>query len=37
MLFAINVVTAIVMAFSLAGKPHWPTDIVSARFDADRP
>ena len=30
-LFAINVVTAIVMAFALAGKPHWPTDVEPAR------
>lgn len=30
-LFAVNVVTAIVMAFALAGKPSWPTDVEPSR------
>jgi len=30
-LLAINVVTAIVMAFALAGKPHWPADVEPSR------
>jgi membrane protease YdiL (CAAX protease family) len=30
-LFAINVVTAIVMAFALVGKPQWPTDVEPSR------
>jgi membrane protease YdiL (CAAX protease family) len=30
-LFAINIVAAIVMAFALVGKPHWPADVEPAR------
>ncbi len=29
--FAINVVTAFVMAFALARKPSWPTDVEPSR------